>query len=121
MTWSAPWMSGSLSLSGAVEWVYHATSERNLPGIRKKGLIPQLNEGLIERDEEAPPMVYFAEREDFAKDFGSVLLRFPLPDDFDDATYKYGTEGLVTYKRVPPEVIQVKSGRQWKPLKGSKR
>ena len=95
-----------------VEWAYHA-SRGDLPSIRKHGLVPSVNEGLVdeyvargEDPETIPEMLYFDETPEGLDEYGDLLLRFPFPKDFEDATYKWGTEGLITFKTVPPKVIE---------------
>jgi hypothetical protein len=113
-------------------WAYHATDPKNLPAIKRKGLVPYPNFGLLDVEPDAPDMVYFdydekhvqglwGEGSDECPDWEdcddwepeesdkkSAILRFPEPDDAENAEYKWGTEGSVTYKKVPPSVIEFK-------------
>lgn len=108
-------------------WVYHGTTARHVPRIRREGLLPfkpRLGRG-------QPVSVYFAPTEYHAEVWGDVILRFPWPaswedDDYGDATLIQNQvihTSMRTLELIPPEVIEIRTPKGWTPLlarKGSR-
>lgn len=109
------------------DYVYHATRKSNLPSIRKNGLVPsgQPPEHSDEQRGTDEAVVFFAPTEDHARVWGEVVLRFPWPDDYEDDPYSDTTwvkgigvvaSAMFTWEAIPPGLIEVRSGKSWKPL-----
>lgn len=111
------------------DYAYHATSAKNLPSIRKRGLVPEVNWGLVDyismntgQDPatiSVPPMLYFfLGDQEMVMEYGDTILRFPEPADAYDAEPEWGTVGFVTQQTVPPSVIELwdADSESWHPL-----
>jgi hypothetical protein len=97
---------------------YHATQPDDLAAILASGLIPQVQrhpgeERCIPSDE---PAIFFCPTHDLALAWGSVVLRFPWPDDAVEDSYGdafLAADGCVmrtnwfTRLQVPPADIEV--------------
>ena len=114
-----------------VDWVYHGTTKEALPGIRKNGLVPRGQPRKHRGEPRATDedVIFFSVKEDAAKTWGPVVLRFPWPSDSDpdeygDTTYtdEYGVVESNWYTRewIPPKAIQIKTSRGWRKLAETK-
>ena len=110
-------------------WVFHATTERSLPSIRRQGLVPrtQPRGHRGEKRVTKRAVIFFAVRLDLAKSWGPIVLRFPWPEDsepdqYGDTVYtsEYGVVESNWYTRdaVPPEQIEVMTKEGWRPMLG---
>lgn len=111
------------------DWVFHATTERALPSIQRKGLLPrtQPREHRGEKRVTRSAVIFFAVRPDLAKSWGPIVLRFPWPeesepDEYGDTVYttEYGVVESNWYTRdaVSPEQIEVMTKEGWRPILG---
>jgi len=106
------------------DWVYHATTPSALAHVRREGLVPRKQPKKHRREERATsdPVIFFAIKEDGARIWGPVLLRFPFPeeatpDPYTDTTYVSGVGAIemnwYTYEAIPPDEIEVKTAKGW--------
>jgi hypothetical protein len=111
------------------DWVYHGTTSRALPNIRKEGLVPRKQPRKHRGEKRATdePVIFFTIKADSANYWGPVVLRFPWPDEsepdlYGDTTYtkEYGAieTNWYTGRWVPPEQIEMKTPKGWQALRG---
>jgi hypothetical protein len=110
-------------------YAYHATSRAALAKLARTGLVPRRRPAGHSDEKRAVrgPVVFFAPLERLALAWGEVLLRFPWPEDFLEDGYgdtlllptgELVRSSYYTAQAVPPEVLDVKVGRRWRPLLG---
>jgi hypothetical protein len=111
----------------ADHWAYHATDERRLPRIAKRGLIPR-KQPACHADEKRctdEAVIFFAATPEIASNWGEVVLRFHEPDEFEDDWYGDALllpDGRVvhsnryTHGRIPAHDIDVLTDDGWAPV-----
>lgn len=100
-------------------FAYHATTRDALPKIKRDGLEPKPPTAV-----ENESGLYFAPSVDHAKVYGSVVLRFPWPDDAEEDWYgdtvfvdgDWVRSSYYTMDSISPDVIDVQTKNGWKPL-----
>ena len=109
------------SRSADTPWVYHATSESSLKGIRARGLQPRKP-----KKARQPRGVYFSPTRHHALSWnGPVVLRFPWPESWEDDAYGDMTivdgdivsTAMFTPDAIPVSVIEVLEQGRWVPLR----
>ncbi len=99
--------------------LYHVTEQKNLPGILREGLIPNIGGYAAEMGEKKPHVWLFPSREDAEEMipvwlepfYGSdlALLEVRLPDDF-PLEYTGSDYEVVTTRAIPPNCIYLTKG-----------
>jgi len=109
-------------------YAYHATTKQRLPSIRRNGLVPRPQEQPDEQRGTDDPAVFFSISPQHALVWGSVILRFPWPEEAEPDPYSdttiYRGEVLetnwFTTEAIAPETIDVWRNAAWHPLRRSR-
>jgi hypothetical protein len=108
-------------------FVYHGTTKKDLPAIKKNGLMPKPQKHRDEKrgvdpDEAA---LFFTVTPEKASHWGNVILRFPWPVEAEEDPYgetfihtdgKAYYDNWYTFEAPAPETIEMWDGRKWKRL-----
>lgn len=110
------------------DYAYHATSKKSLLNIAKRGLIPT-KQPCKHADESrctSAAAIFFAPKQDQAEYWGEVVLRFPMPEEFEEDAYGDSywdvdrnavmRSSYFTERAIAPETIEFLHKGKWLPL-----
>lgn len=99
-------------------YAFHGTTHEKLPLIARQGLVPQ-------QGRHYEPAVFFGLRPEDALRWNPILLRFPVPGEWDSDPYSdtmyhpeigWYANALWTPNAVPPTEIEVQTPEGWFPV-----